>query len=230
MALQPFWTLPIFFSFLILYTVRRTPWTGDQPVARPLPTHRTIQAQNKRTQAPMPRVGFKTTTPAFMRAKTFRALRTRGHCGLLLAHQNVILLIPLLINGHLNLFLLCSLALFPCSPISLSIFTISVTVEGVWIDYRIYWIFNVEFLCVSSVTVFTALLANVFQRWTFLCSRGSRPRRLAAISHQIPILLTAISRLSLIGRWSSLYSLGTDSTGNTASKSYSIVASYTAVI
>jgi hypothetical protein len=31
-----------FFSFLILYTVGRTPWTGDQPVARPLPTHRTM--------------------------------------------------------------------------------------------------------------------------------------------------------------------------------------------
>jgi hypothetical protein len=27
-----------FFSFSILYTVGRTPWTGDQPVARPLPT------------------------------------------------------------------------------------------------------------------------------------------------------------------------------------------------
>jgi hypothetical protein len=26
------------FRFLILYTVGRTPWTGDQPVARPLPT------------------------------------------------------------------------------------------------------------------------------------------------------------------------------------------------
>jgi hypothetical protein len=32
-------------SFLILYTVGRTPWTGDQPVARPLPTHRTTQTQ-----------------------------------------------------------------------------------------------------------------------------------------------------------------------------------------
>jgi hypothetical protein len=36
-------------SFVILYTVGRTPWTGDQPVARPLPTHRTAQTQNKRT-------------------------------------------------------------------------------------------------------------------------------------------------------------------------------------
>jgi hypothetical protein len=40
MALQPFvgpWPL---LSFLILYTVDRTPWTGNLPVARPLPTHR----------------------------------------------------------------------------------------------------------------------------------------------------------------------------------------------
>jgi hypothetical protein len=29
-------------------TVDRTPWTGDQPVARPLPTHRTTRPQNKR--------------------------------------------------------------------------------------------------------------------------------------------------------------------------------------
>jgi hypothetical protein len=42
-----------FFSLLILYTVGRTPWTGDQPVARTLPTHRTAQTQNKRTQTSM---------------------------------------------------------------------------------------------------------------------------------------------------------------------------------
>jgi hypothetical protein len=28
-----------FFNFLILHIIGRTPWTGDQPVARPLPTH-----------------------------------------------------------------------------------------------------------------------------------------------------------------------------------------------
>jgi hypothetical protein len=39
-----------FFSFVILYTIGRTPWTGDQPVVRPLPT----QIQNKRTQTSMP--------------------------------------------------------------------------------------------------------------------------------------------------------------------------------
>jgi hypothetical protein len=30
-----------FFSFLFMYTVGKTPWTGDQPVLRPLSTHRT---------------------------------------------------------------------------------------------------------------------------------------------------------------------------------------------
>jgi hypothetical protein len=32
--------LGLFFSFLILCTVCRTPWTGDQPVTKPLQTHR----------------------------------------------------------------------------------------------------------------------------------------------------------------------------------------------
>jgi hypothetical protein len=36
-----------FFSFSILNTVGRTPWKGDQPVAMPLPAHRTTQTQNK---------------------------------------------------------------------------------------------------------------------------------------------------------------------------------------
>jgi hypothetical protein len=38
--LQPFvepWPL---FSFLIFYTVGMTPWTGDQPFAKPLPAHK----------------------------------------------------------------------------------------------------------------------------------------------------------------------------------------------
>jgi hypothetical protein len=35
------------YSFLILYTVGRTPLKGDQPVARPLPTHRTTQTHKK---------------------------------------------------------------------------------------------------------------------------------------------------------------------------------------
>jgi hypothetical protein len=74
MTLQPYvgpWRL---FSFLIPYTVGRTPWTGDQPVERPLPTHRTTQTQNKRTQTFMPRLGVEPMIPVFERAKTVHVL------------------------------------------------------------------------------------------------------------------------------------------------------------
>jgi hypothetical protein len=37
-----------FSSVIIFYTDGRTPWTSDKPVARPLPTQRTTQTQNKR--------------------------------------------------------------------------------------------------------------------------------------------------------------------------------------
>jgi hypothetical protein len=57
-----------FCSFLILYTVGRTPWAGDQPVARPLPTPQ----QYKQTY--MPWVGFELTIPAFERAKAVHSL------------------------------------------------------------------------------------------------------------------------------------------------------------
>jgi hypothetical protein len=49
--------------FVILYTVGRNPWTGDQPVSRPLPAHTSI-----------PQVAFETTTPVFERAKMVHAL------------------------------------------------------------------------------------------------------------------------------------------------------------
>jgi hypothetical protein len=58
----------------LFYTVGRTPWTRDQPVARPLPTHRTTQTQNKGTQTSMPWVGFEPMIPAFERMKTVHAL------------------------------------------------------------------------------------------------------------------------------------------------------------
>jgi hypothetical protein len=42
------------FQFPNLYTVARTPRRSDQPVARPLPTHKTAQTQNKRIKTSMP--------------------------------------------------------------------------------------------------------------------------------------------------------------------------------
>jgi hypothetical protein len=63
-----------FFSFLILYTVYRTPYTGNQPVARTLPAHKSTQTQNKHAQTSMLSLGFEPTNPAFERAKTVYAL------------------------------------------------------------------------------------------------------------------------------------------------------------
>jgi hypothetical protein len=62
------------FSFLILYTVGRTPRTGDQPIPRPIPRHRTTQTQNRGTKTSMRRVGFEPTTPVFERVKAIHAL------------------------------------------------------------------------------------------------------------------------------------------------------------
>jgi hypothetical protein len=66
--------LDLLFNFLIPYTVGMNPWTGDQPVVRPLPTHRTTQTQNKRTQTSMSLMGLEPMTPVFERAKTVHAL------------------------------------------------------------------------------------------------------------------------------------------------------------
>jgi hypothetical protein len=77
MTLQAFswpWTL---FQFLNLYTFGKIPWTGDQPVARPLSANRTTQTQNKRTQTSMPRVELE---PSVRASEDISCLRQHGHC------------------------------------------------------------------------------------------------------------------------------------------------------
>jgi hypothetical protein len=64
----------VFVFFLFVTHSRQISLEGDQSVARPLPTHRTTQTQNKWAQTPMPRVGFEPTISVFERAKMVRAL------------------------------------------------------------------------------------------------------------------------------------------------------------
>jgi hypothetical protein len=68
------WALAAFSVSWSFYTVGRTPWTEDQPVARPLPAHRTAQTQHKHTQTSMSWGGFGPKIPVFKRAKTVHAL------------------------------------------------------------------------------------------------------------------------------------------------------------
>jgi hypothetical protein len=70
------WLYGPFFSFLILYTVGRTPRTGDQPVARLLPTHR-MDAHNADIRA-LSRIR---THDLRVRANEDRScLKPRGRC------------------------------------------------------------------------------------------------------------------------------------------------------
>jgi hypothetical protein len=62
----------LFFSFLILHTTARTPRTGDQPVTRPLPTHRTTQTQTHTDIHASSE--NRTLDPSFDRARTVFAL------------------------------------------------------------------------------------------------------------------------------------------------------------
>jgi hypothetical protein len=78
MTLQSFlgpWPL---FQFLNLCTVGRTLWTGDQPVARPLPTHRKTQLTDIPTLT-----GIQTHDPSFRASEGSSCFRPRGHCELL---------------------------------------------------------------------------------------------------------------------------------------------------
>jgi hypothetical protein len=78
----PLLCLGRFFSFLILCTVGRTPWTGDQPVAKHLPIRRTTQTQNKRTQYTDIHAlsGIRTHDLSVRTNKDSSCLRPRGHC------------------------------------------------------------------------------------------------------------------------------------------------------
>jgi hypothetical protein len=61
----------LFYS-LDLYTIGRTPWTSDRPVARSLPVHKQKNAHTHQTS--MPEVGFEPTITASPQAKTIHAL------------------------------------------------------------------------------------------------------------------------------------------------------------
>jgi hypothetical protein len=76
------------FRFRILYTDASTPWTVDQPVARPLPTHRTKETQNKSIQTSRLRVGFEPRTPVFKIEKAVDALGVIGFSNIYVIIEN----------------------------------------------------------------------------------------------------------------------------------------------
>jgi hypothetical protein len=67
-----------FCSFLILYTVGRTPWRGVQPVKRSPPTHRTNADKHQCFS------GIRTHDLSVRAGEDGSCLRPRGHCNRLI--------------------------------------------------------------------------------------------------------------------------------------------------
>jgi hypothetical protein len=85
----------LFNNFLIFfYTDGRTVWTSDQPVARPLPIHRTTLTRNKRTH----RHGIRTHDLSIRASEDSSWLRPRGHCDRPIEDNTVYLFICRLFN------------------------------------------------------------------------------------------------------------------------------------
>jgi hypothetical protein len=79
-ALQPFVGPWPRLRFVTMYKDSMTAWMGDQPVVRPLPTHRTAQTQQKRAHTYMPQVGFEPATPSVRAGEEcISCLRPHGH-------------------------------------------------------------------------------------------------------------------------------------------------------
>jgi hypothetical protein len=84
LALQPPWALASDFSVSWSFSDGRTPWTGDQLVARPLPKHRTTQTQNKHIHLLNIHdlCGIRTHDPGFRASEYSTCLRSLGYCDL----------------------------------------------------------------------------------------------------------------------------------------------------
>jgi hypothetical protein len=81
MALQPFvvpWPLLQFCN--LFYTDSRIPWTSNEPITRPLPTHRTTQTQNKHTHRHPYLEWIQTHDPSVRANEDGSCLKPCGHC------------------------------------------------------------------------------------------------------------------------------------------------------
>jgi len=68
----------IFWNLWNYWTDGRTPWTGDQPDARPVPTHRTTQQRKMQTHI-YASSGIWIHDPIVWAAKDSKCLRPLGH-------------------------------------------------------------------------------------------------------------------------------------------------------
>jgi hypothetical protein len=86
------------YSVIISYR-RQTPWTGDQPVTRPLPTYRTTQTQNKHIHTPNIHAfsGIRTHDPSVRASEDSSCFRQRGYCDWPLLRRSKCLIVIVII-------------------------------------------------------------------------------------------------------------------------------------
>jgi hypothetical protein len=89
------WSIGLISQFLNNFTDGRTPRTGDQPVARPLPNHRAIQTQNKRIHTPHIHAlcGIQTHDPGFRASEDSTWLRPLGSRDRLTMYRLILIMI-----------------------------------------------------------------------------------------------------------------------------------------
>jgi hypothetical protein len=80
-SLFTFWSTELISQFLGHFTDGRTPWTGEQPVARNLPIQRTTQTEkNAHTPNIHALNGIRTHDPGFRASEYSTCLRLRAYC------------------------------------------------------------------------------------------------------------------------------------------------------
>jgi hypothetical protein len=79
---QPIQDPGLLLSPVIIFTDSRTPWTSDQPIARPLPKRRTTQTQNECIHTPNIHAlsWIRTHHPSVRASEDSSCLRPRGNC------------------------------------------------------------------------------------------------------------------------------------------------------
>jgi hypothetical protein len=85
---------------MILYTVGRTPWTGNQLVAKPLPTQ-----DNTNTEETY--IDIYALNPVFERAKTVHAL---DRAATVIGNQHIYLIVSFSKKGYVNVFVTAAYA------------------------------------------------------------------------------------------------------------------------
>jgi hypothetical protein len=80
MALQPFVGPCLLLQFLNLHTVGKTPWTGDQPIAKPLPAHTGQHKHRINAHRHYASSGTRTYDASVRASEDCSCLRRRGHC------------------------------------------------------------------------------------------------------------------------------------------------------